>query len=422
MMVNLQKSILGKIPADWNISTIDAVSEKVTIGLVKTMTAHYTEKGVPLIRNSNIKENWIHRDTMVYLTEKFSNENQNKELKSGDVVTVHTGDIGTSAVIPKDLNGAQGFATLNTTVNKVIIYNEYLSWFFNSTYYKKQAYSLSTGDGRNNLNLKDFRKSLVCYPSSLKEQQKIAAILTSVDEAIEKTEQIIEQTERVKKGLMQELLTRGIGHTEFKDSPVGKRPSNWVVLKLDEFASLRREKYNPKTATIDEKYIGLEHIDQNTGRLLDYGSASDTLSIKNKFYKDDVLFGKLRPYLKKYWLCEFEGVCGTEILPIKHSIKIIPLYLYYLIQQDSFIDNLSSKSFGTRMPRTSWSDMKEYKFSLPPLDEQKRIVTFIRSYDDKLAIELIKISNLKMLKQGLMQQLLTGKKRVKVDDGEEVLS
>src|SRR5699024_990192 len=79
-------------------------------------------------------------------------------------------------------------------------------------------------------NLKHYTFSL----PPLMEQQKIAAILSSVDEAIEKTEQIIEQTERVKKGLMQELLTKGIGHTEFQDSTIGKIPKEWSIKSLSE--------------------------------------------------------------------------------------------------------------------------------------------------------------------------------------------
>src|SRR5699024_10518073 len=102
-------------------------------------------------------------------------------------------------------------------------------------------------------NLKHYTFSL----PPLMEQQKIAAILSSVDKAIEKTEQIIEQTEKVKKGLMQELLTRGIGHTEFKESPVGRIPQKWEVAVFNDVfdrITTKNSKDNKNVLTISGEH------------------------------------------------------------------------------------------------------------------------------------------------------------------------
>ena len=198
---------IGKIPTGWDVKRLNEICSKVTIGLVKTMTKFYVENGVPLIRNSNIKENKIVKQGMVFLEKKFSSENKDKLLIKGDIVTVHTGDIGTSAVIDNKFHNSQGFATLNTRVDSNIINNYFLCWFFNSEIFKKQAYSFSTGDGRNNLNLKDFVNSLIIVPDSLEEQKKIASILSSVDNQIEEYQNKKSKLEELKKGLMQQLLT-----------------------------------------------------------------------------------------------------------------------------------------------------------------------------------------------------------------------
>ena len=154
-----------------------------------------------------LKENTIKTDSMVYLDKEFSRANQSKCLNIGQIVTVHTGDIGTSAVIEENMQGAQGFATLNTTVNKSIINEYYLCWYLNSDICKNQAYSFSTGDGRNNLNLKDFVNILAIVPSSIEEQKKIVFILNSISRKIQEYENKKQKLEELKKGLMQQLLS-----------------------------------------------------------------------------------------------------------------------------------------------------------------------------------------------------------------------
>ena len=149
---------IGRIPVSWEISQLQEVSKKIWIGLVTTMTTNYSDVGVPLIRNNNIKENKVSKDNLIYLNQSFAIENNTRRLKTGDIVSVHTGDICTSAIIDDDLNGAHGFATLNTTVKSTIL-NQYLCWYLNSDLAKKQAYAVATGDGRGNLNMKDFVKA-----------------------------------------------------------------------------------------------------------------------------------------------------------------------------------------------------------------------------------------------------------------------
>ncbi|ENO8436085.1 restriction endonuclease subunit S [Vibrio parahaemolyticus] len=179
---------------------------KVSIGLVTTMTKHYVESGVPLIRNSDIKQNEIRKEKMIYLSESFASESEHRKLKINDVVTVHTGEVGVSSVIGSDMAGSLGFATLNSRpdLNKVL--PTYLSWYFNSDRFINWCVSVSTGDGRQNLNLKDFAKAIVLLPE-LAEQQKIASVLTAADKEIKVLEAKLANFKQEKKALMQQLLT-----------------------------------------------------------------------------------------------------------------------------------------------------------------------------------------------------------------------
>ncbi|PGH84097.1 hypothetical protein CN899_12190 [Bacillus thuringiensis] len=183
--------------------------------------------------------------------------------------------------------------------------------------------------------------------------------------------------------------------------------NSWIKTKIGDLTTLRKEKFDPKTKDV-EKYIGLEHIEQGTGRLNGYGYSSETTSMKSVFEKEDILFGKLRPYLRKYWYAQFKGVCATEILPLIANQNVDKRFLFYLLQQDKFIDFLDQKSFGTKMPRTSWNEIKEYECSVPSLlVEQQKIASILSSVDEAIEKTEAVMEKTEKVKQGLMQQLLT---------------
>lgn len=179
---------------------------KTSIGLVTTMTTSYVENnGTPLIRNSDILPNKI-KDDLIQLSNLFANQYNSRKLRYLDVVTVHTGDVGISAVINEKLDGCHGFATLNTRVDQEILNPFYLSCYFNSSFYISYAIKMSTGDGRCNFNLKDFDNSIIPTPA-LNEQARIVDFLSTIDNGITKQTEVLDQLKLQKQSLMQKLLT-----------------------------------------------------------------------------------------------------------------------------------------------------------------------------------------------------------------------
>ena len=157
---------------------------KIYIGLVTTMTKHYTSKGTLLIRNSDIKDGRFEfGEEPIYLDEYFAKENLLRMHKIGDVITVHTGDVGTSAVIGEKEENSIGFATIVTRPNSQIIDSNYLSTFLNTDKHKKWAVAISTGDGRTNYNLGDYYKLTIPLPI-LQEQKAIATFITKINNLI----------------------------------------------------------------------------------------------------------------------------------------------------------------------------------------------------------------------------------------------
>lgn len=282
------------------------------------------------------------------------------------------------------------------------------------------------------LSLKDIQFLKLAVPP-LKEQQKIAEILSSVDAVIEKTEGVIAKTEEVKKGLMQKLLTKGIGHTEFKQTEIGEIPIEWSFLSLKEMLS---------------KNIILDHLDGNHGSLypksseftedgVPYVSANMILDSKIDFTKSKFLPLERASKFKK-------GIAKNDDILFAHNATVGPValletnldyvilsttltyyrpnlevlhnkFLMYYMQSNQFVKQYTKvmgQSTRNQVPITA---QREFYFVLPPLKEQLEIVAKIDIIDIKLSTEKAYVDNLINLKQGLMQQLLTGKTRVKID-------
>lgn len=191
----------------------------------------------------------------------------------------------------------------------------------------------------------------------------------------------------------------------------------WESKKLGEIATSKSGKFNPENEAGFTKCIELEHLVSDEGNLLGYINGCNSGSIKNIFEKGDVLFGKLRPYLKKYLLAPFDGVCSSEIWVLKGT-NISNDFLYAIVQTNRFID-LANQSSGSKMPRADWSVVSKGEFPFPTLSEQSKIANFLLSIDDKMSQLKKKKNLLEQYKKGVMQQLFSQELRFKDEDGNE---
>ena len=179
---------------------------KTFIGLVTTMTENYRDSGTLLIRNSDIKEGqFVFSENPIHLDEEFAEKNKTRRLQIGDVVTVHTGDIGTSAVIEEKEAGAIGFATINTRTDKSTLNPYFLATYFNTEKHKCYANSVSTGDGRSNYNIKDFNKLVISIPT-LDEQERISVLINDINTIITLHQRKLDHLQLQKKALLQQMF------------------------------------------------------------------------------------------------------------------------------------------------------------------------------------------------------------------------
>lgn len=156
----------------------------------------------------------------------------------------------------------------------------------------------------------------------------------------------------------------------------GQLPEGWTMTTLGAVTTPSKERVDPAHVPC-ARYIGLEHIEANSMRLIGEGVASDVTSTKSVFHAGDVLYGKLRPYLNKITRPSFDGICSTDILVFTQRDNLDSGFLAYFLNQASFVEAAHHGSAGVELPRASWKDLANIPFPLPPLDQQRLIAALI---------------------------------------------
>ncbi len=247
-------------------------------------------------------------------------------------------------------------------------------------------------------------KIVVPFPS-LKEQTKIAACLSSLDELITLQTQKIDHLKTHKKGLMQQLFpaegktTPKLRFPEFQDA------GEWKKTKLGEKEISDFIKDRVALNQLDVKtYISTENLLPNYSGIKIATKLPPSGSFV-QFKKKDILISNIRPYLKKVWQATINGNSSNDVIVIRAKTKVIDSFLVCILKNDNFIDYVMKNAKGTKMPRGDLSSIKKYSLFYPKKREQKKIADCLSSLDELIILQTQKINHLKTHKKGLMQQL-----------------
>ena len=224
------------------------------------------------------------------------------------------------------------------------------------------------------------------------EQEKISALFEAINRRIEKQEQIVNALKKYKRGLLSNLF--------------GEKITQGCTTKsyyFSEIAQRRSEKYNP-TSGIEYPCVELENIEQETGKILATVPSTAQSSIKNIAMPGDTLFGKLRPYLRKYAFAKKTMACSSEIWAFIPSDVVLPKFLFYLVQTEQFL-RVANISSGTKMPRAEWSNIEKAEFFIPDFSVQRKVVFLLEGLDQKITFADSTLLSLNRLKASLLQQL-----------------
>jgi type I restriction enzyme S subunit len=364
------------------------------------------EAGLPTL-SVTLSEGLVRRDSL--------DRKMDTNLAPEQHLLVRKGDIAYNMM--RMWQGASGLADHDALVSPAYVVLEpteeidplFASYFFKTPrmIYLFWAYSHGLTNDRLRLYFDDFSLIPVTVPN-LREQGQIAQLLTTWDSAIDVVERLIANGRLQRRALVQELLTA-------KTRVPGSDNAKWRVLPFEQIASPSREKFDPKKNSEDRNCIELEHIESETGRLLGRCKALEQDSIKSVFTAGNVLFGKLRPYLRKFAFASFSGVCSTEIWVFKAKPICLPRYLFYLVQSSPFV-RAASVSAGSKMPRAEWQVVKDTLFHIPNIEEQAAIVEVLDKAESLLHTYQTDIQTLRREKFALMQQLLASGRRSKIEE------
>ena len=199
----------------------------------------------------------------------------------------------------------------------------------------------------------------------------------------------------------------------FVDPELGAIPAGWSVGTIGDLAEHPRRGVRPKEIVKSTPYIALEHMQKHCIALSEWGVAGAIASNKFEFKRGEILFGKLRPYFHKVGVAPIDGVCSTDIVVIAPKAEIWFGFVLGHVSSDAFVEYTSAGSTGTKMPRTSWSDMARYNVVMPPEHIAAAFTTWIQPSIDKI-IQSIHVSRtLAALRNALLPKLISGEVRLK---------
>lgn len=275
--------------------------------------------------------------------------------------------------------------------------SDFIKAYFDALKWYREIYMISAEGARNhgllNVPTEEFFNTKHYLPENYDEQRKIADFLIALDRRIEAQQSLVDNLKNYKRGVLTAAFESCNDSSSFETTPY----------YFSELATKRKEKYDPHSGK-QFPCVELEHIEQETGRVIGNVQSTQQNSIKNICKAGDTLFGKLRPYLRKYTYVKEDMVCSSEIWPLVPSEKLIPEYLFYLVQTDEFL-RIANISSGTKMPRAEWANIEKAVFLIPSKEKQSQIVQLLRNLDRRILDKVAMLENIQMMKKGLLQQL-----------------
>ena len=350
-------------------------------------------------------------------------------LNDGDILFVRSSlvreGVGFSAMYRN--NGEEtvysGFI-IRARIESDKIFNPFIAYYLRSGLGRKKIVSLAGTVTITNIGQEALSMLPIPIPP-LPEQQKIADILSTVDDQISTTDKIIEKSKELKKGLMQKLFSEGIGHTEFKDTKIGRIPMDWEVIQLGELCEVITKGTTPTTNGFPYLKTGINFV-----KVESINAFGRFIKEKFAFVGEDCYKSFKRSQLKEGdILISIAGALGrtaivTEnILPANtnQAVGILRLkdkslnnFIRYFLDSYSLQKFIERINVASAQANLNLGHLNKFNIPFPAINEQQKIVAILSEADAKIEKEQEQKTKLEQLKKGLMQQLLTGRKRVKV--------
>ncbi|MDD3569265.1 MAG: restriction endonuclease subunit S [Bacteroidales bacterium] len=414
---------IGEIPEHWRSVKI----KQLAIGAntlfldgdwIESKEIVFDEDNIRYITTGNIGEGKYKEQGNGYITQETFEKLNCTEVFPGDLVISRLNPpIGRACIIP-DLG-----KRIVTSVDNVILRSseEYSKSFLVHFFSNPKYYEFTLLEGRGATMQRISRGILgnikIVLPNNLSEQTAIVTYLdrktAEIDQLIDAKKRLIELYHEEKTAIINQAVTKGINpNAKMKDSGIewlGEVPEHWEVKRLKYFFNLITEKKES-----DLKKIGLENIESNKGSFIETNSDFEGQGVI--FRVNDILFGKLRPYLAKVWLASFEGQAVGDFYVFRSKDNVLPAFAKYRLLDTSFIEITNSSTYGSKMPRVSWEFIADLNIAFPPIEEQQSIVHHIEAECSRIDVKIERTQRLIELlaeyRTALISEVVTGKVNV----------
>lgn len=389
-----------------------------------------------LIRSQNVYNDGFHREGLAFIDEKHAAELENVEVLNGDVLLNITGDsvARVCQVDPGILPARVNQHVMIIRPDSNILSPRFLRYFLVSPEMQTKLMSWAGSGGTRNALTKVMIESFeVLAPVDVTEQSAIASVLGTLDDKIELNQRVNKTLEEMLRALFNswfvdfdpvhaKAASRNSGlskeiakifpHT-FVNTELGKIPRGWCVGMLGDVAEHPRRGVHPEEIDPLTPYIALEHMPRRCIALTEWGIADGLESDKFIFTKGEILYGKLRPYFHKVGVAPVTGICSSDIVVIKPRVDKWFGFVLGHVSSQAFVEHTNAGSTGTKMPRTSWSEMARYSIVLPEKSIVDAFSEMVGPIISRILTSIHESRALADLRDTLLPKVISGELRVK---------
>ena len=390
---------MGETPEEWDAVNLKDILSEITNGITAYQSDDKTD--YPVTRIETISDGVINPDKVKFLVSISKHDLGKYRLRNGDILFSHINSvkhIAKTAIYegnPPLL--IHGMNQLLLRPNGEKVYPRFLLNLLKFEKMRNKFRSLAKkAINQASINQKEVGSVKIPLPP-IPEQHKIASVLSTVDEAIQKTDEVIGKAEMLKRGLMQRLLTRGIGHTKFKQTELGEIPEGWELFRLGQngICEIKYGSAKPKSE----------------GKIPVIGSAGIYAYVGECLVDPPVLIVGRKGNAGAVYLCKQHCWPSDTTFYVKIvSRKLTPDFLFSILE----MRRISGERAKTTLPSLTKDYLGDQLIPVPAIAEQQKITSILSTVSDAVQKEKQRMNRLEQLKKGLMQVLLTGRVRVKV--------
>ena len=409
MKNKFKQTELEELPEDWEAASLGDITQ-LTMGQSPPGNTYNSKNGMPFLQGKA-------EFSSLYPTHKKYTTKPLKLAKKGSVLMSVRAPVGDVNIANIDYCIGRGLASI------FMKNSENLFLFYVLTYLKPLIENEGYGSTFKAINKSKLQNFKIPLPP-LTEQKNIALVLSSIQDAKEKTEQVIKALKETKRAMMKHLFTYGPvsmaekQQVKLKNTEIGRIPEEWDVVRLGEYTQKTQQK-DMRKVNNEFKYIDVSGIDRECLSVVyckNYKGENAPSRARKIIRNNDVIVATVRPTLKRVAIIDqtFDNqVCSTAFCVLRAIEYLNPLFLFYFVQKDEFIERLEKIQSGASYPAVTDSDVKSQKISIPPLQTQQEIASILSAADERIEKEEAKREALGELFKSMLQNLMTAKIRVK---------